>query len=172
MALTYFIIDQATLILIIGCIAAALRLGKTSISLMIISVTLLVKYILDAQLLSRLIDLEKQAELAGNELISIWYTSFSLSNLLCLLVIYSAHRATVTPFNLFSRMVIYIFALKVMLILSRCAERLYFSTNILQEAYKLGVPGLNYLLLAVLGYGLFYFYRRQKEFEERIAWST
>ena len=169
MELQYYLLSQLDYLLSIGCIIAAIRIGKVALSLLIASFAYFIQIIVDNSILDKLSTLDS---IEQHDLIAIWYTSFAMTDMLLILAVYSIHRATATPFHLFSRLFVYITTFTVVLRMARCTERLFFDSYYLQLTYQWGIPVTNFLLLGSLALGLAFIYRRSRDFEERIAWHS
>lgn len=163
----YLLFSKLETLLSILCIIAAIRIGRVALSLLITSSTYLLQRIIDSDSYDRL---NKLDDVTHEELISLWYNSFIMTDMLTVLAVYAIHRATQTPFNLFSRLFIYITTGIILLRIARCSERLFFTTEYLNAAYHWGIPIANFTVQGTMLIALAVIYKRSRDFGERIAW--
>lgn len=167
MQLKELIISQVDNIISICCIIAAIRIGRVAISLLITTSTYFIQSLVNRDIFE---GLKKLEGVTNDELISVWYNSFLMTDMLALVAVYTIHRSAAISFNFFSRAFVYLSTALILLRFTRCSERLFFSTDYLDAVYHWGVPGINFVILVSFVAGIIFTYKRSREFGERITW--
>lgn len=149
------------------CMIISFRLGRVSMSIMIVCVILTMKELIDGYLLN----FGQSMNFDDRALLAFWYVAFTLTNLAAGLAVYVAHVTMPVTFSLAARVYLWKVSFVALVLICRCLERIYLDTQHFQFAYTKVLPALSYLMLFFLGVSLFVAYRKSKDFGERIEWN-
>lgn len=167
MEFTIYLASKLVLFTALLCMGWCFKIGRVSLSLMIVCVVFTAKEMIDGNILNFYLNYKVDGMIA----FAFWYIAFNITNFIAIFMIHIGHTTFPVRFSLAARFYIWNCILASTLVFARGIERIYFNTDYFEFLYLWVAPSTSYLFIGVLIYSLYIAHTRAKEFGERIAWN-